>query len=65
MHDGTFVQDWKYVEGSGDLDQCNGTMVDGEYRYYATDTYPFFPRCFRGNVTEAALGGGGGGGDRP
>ena len=63
-HDGTFVQDWEYVEGSGTLDQCNGTMVDGEYVYYATDTLPFFPRCFRGNVTDAALGGGRGG-NRP
>lgn len=64
VHDGTFVQDWEYVEESGTLDECNGTMVDGEYVYYATDTFPFFPRCFRGNVTEAALGGRGGG-DRP
>ena len=23
-YDGTFVQDWEYVEGSGDLDECNG-----------------------------------------
>lgn len=64
-HDGTYVQDWEYVEGSGTLDECNGAIVDGEYVYYATDTYPFFPRCFRGTVTEAAMGGGRGGGDRP
>ncbi|WP_390911495.1 YHYH protein [Pseudosulfitobacter sp. SM2401] len=63
VHDGTYVQDWEYVDGSGTLDECNGTMVDGEYVYYATDTFPFFPRCLRGNVTEAAMGGGGG--DRP
>jgi hypothetical protein len=25
-------------------------MVDGVYTYFATDTYPFFPRCFRGEV---------------
>lgn len=60
-HDGTYVQDWEYVAGSGTLDECNGAMLDGEYVYYATDTYPFFPRCFRGTVTDSALGGGRGG----
>lgn len=65
MHEGIYVQDWESVEGSGTLDECNGAMVDGDYVYYATDTYPFFPRCFRGNVTKAALGGGRDGGDRP
>lgn len=64
VHDGTYVQDWEYVEGSGTLDECNGAMLDGKYVYYATDTYPFFPRCFRGNVTESAMGRGRGG-NRP
>jgi len=50
-HDGTYVQDWEYVEGSGTLDECNGAMRDGAYVYYATDTYPFFPRCFKGTVS--------------
>ncbi|GAC13876.1 YHYH protein [Aliiglaciecola lipolytica] len=51
---GTFLQDWQYVEGSGDLDECNGRFgvtpefPEGIYHYYATDTYPFFQRCIKG-----------------
>lgn len=43
--DGTYVQDWKYVSGSGDLDACNGAYIDGTYAYFVTDTYPFVGRC--------------------
>jgi hypothetical protein len=51
---GTFTQDWEYVAGSGDLDQCNGRygvtpeFPGGIYHYYATDTYPYFQRCVKG-----------------
>ena len=42
----------EYVAGSGDLDQCNGmTGPDGSYRYYATDTFPYFLGCYRGQAT--------------
>lgn len=53
---GTFAQDWEYVAGSGDLDECNGRVgvtpefPEGIYHYYATDTYPFFQRCVKGEV---------------
>jgi hypothetical protein len=53
---GTFKQDWEYVEGSGDLDECNGRVgvtpefPDGIYHYYATDSYPYFQRCVKGDV---------------
>lgn len=59
---GTFNEDWDYVEGSGDLDECNGRegvtpeFPDGIYHYYATDSYPYFQRCVKGAV-EAATGG--------
>ncbi|MEO1307851.1 MAG: YHYH protein [Pseudomonadota bacterium] len=49
-HDGTFEEDFEYQAGTGSLDECNGQMVDGQYRYYATDSYPFFPRCFKGVI---------------
>lgn len=49
-YDGEFEQDYEYVAGSGTLDECNGAMVDGVYTYFATETYPFVPRCFRGTV---------------
>jgi hypothetical protein len=58
---GTFRQDWQYVEDSGDLDQCNGRFgvtpefSEGIYHYYATDSYPYFQRCVKGEV-EAGNG---------
>ncbi len=56
-----------YVEGSGDLDQCNGrTDADGNYAYYTTATFPYILGCYTGIVDlDAAGGGGGGGGERP
>lgn len=53
---GTFRQDYEYVEGSGDLDECNGRFgvtpefPEGIYHYYATDTYPYFQRCVTGEL---------------
>lgn len=49
-YDGRFEEDFTYVAGSGSLDDCNGAVVNGTYTYFATDTYPFFPRCFKGVV---------------
>lgn len=50
-HDGTFEEDFEYVAGSGSLDECNGLVVDGTYTYFATETYPYFPRCFKGQAS--------------
>ena len=53
---GTFGQDYEYVAGSGDLDECNGRtgvtpeFPAGIYHYYATDTYPFLQRCVKGRL---------------
>lgn len=53
---GTFTQDYQYVTGSGDLDECNGRtgvtpeFPKGTYHYYATDTYPFLQRCVKGKL---------------
>ncbi len=55
-YDGTYEQDWVYAPGSGNLDECNGAEVNGRYVYFATDSYPFFPRCFRGRVSQDFLG---------
>ena len=52
---GAFTQDYEYIEGSGDLDQCNGRVgvtpvfPDGIYYYMVTDTFPFFSRCLKGD----------------
>lgn len=48
--DGTYVSDWEYTSGSGDLDACNGAFVDGEYAYFVTDDYPFIGRCLQGEL---------------
>lgn len=56
---GTFSQDWEYVAGSGDLDECNGRVgvtpefPNGIYHYFATDSYPYFQRCVKGEVETA------------
>jgi hypothetical protein len=53
---GTFKQDYQYVAGSGDLDECNGRtgvtpeFPNGIYHYYATDTYPYLQRCVKGQL---------------
>ena len=54
-YDGTFREDWEYVAGSGDLDECNGRIgvttpeyPAGIYHYYITDDYPYIPRCVFG-----------------
>lgn len=49
-YDGTFVEDYEYVGGAGALDQCNGAMLNNEYVYFVTDTFPFYPRCLWGNA---------------
>lgn len=51
-HDGTYVEDWEFIQNSGTLDKCNGANINGKYSYFATDTYPFFPRCFWGNASD-------------
>lgn len=51
-----------YVEGSGDLDECNGrTDADGNYAYYTTDTFPYTLGCYTGLVDEAVAAGAQGG----
>ena len=53
---GTFTQDYEYVAGLGDLDECNGRtgvtpeFPRGIYHYYATDTYPYLQRCVKGKL---------------
>lgn len=54
-YDGSFVQDYEYAPGSGDLDECNGRFgvtpefPNGTYHYILTIDFPFIPRLFRGD----------------
>lgn len=47
-YDGTYTQDFEYVAGLGDLDECNGAFVDGEYAYFITNSFPYIQRCVVG-----------------
>ena len=47
-YDGTFRDDYEYVEGLGDLDACNGMTLNGVYAYYITLSYPYVLSCFTG-----------------
>ena len=57
---GHFQQDWEYVSGLGDLDECNGRtgvtpeFPQGIYHYYVTKTYPFIQRCVKGSPASWA-----------
>lgn len=69
-YDGTFIQDWEYVAGAGDLDACNGRVgtvtFAGQtvqtYHYLLTNTYPYIPRCFHA-APDASFAAGAGGGN--
>ncbi len=47
--DGFYNSDWEWTD-AGDLDECNGMTVDGQYGYYVTRSYPHTMRCFKGIV---------------
>lgn len=53
-HDGSFEEDFEYVEGLGDLDEFNGRegvtpeFPEGTYYYVLTQVYPFIGRQWRG-----------------
>lgn len=58
-YDGKFTQDWEYVEGSGDLDECGGIFSvtpespEGVYHYVLTESFPYIPRCWSGTPDES------------
>jgi hypothetical protein len=49
-YDGTFRDDYEYVAGLGDLDECNGMQVDGVYGYFITEQYPYIMACLKGQM---------------
>ena len=54
--DGTYNEDYEYIEGLGDLDECNGYEDPNlGYIYVITDTYPSIPRCFVGIPSDDFL----------
>lgn len=47
-YDGRYRNDYRYVAGSGDLDECNGMTINGVYGYFVTESYPWVIGCFKG-----------------
>ncbi len=56
--DGSVASDWEYNESYGNLDECNGTYIDGVYIYLVTEGYPYISRCLMGEFIESGGGGG-------
>lgn len=65
-YDGTYVQDYEYIEGLGDLDECNGLFgttpeyPDGTYYYVVSESFPIISRCFSGAPDNSFKKGAGG-----
>jgi len=63
VYNGKFTEDYEYICGKGDLDDCNGIHADITittmagtktfgYYYVVTSTFPEVPRCLKGNVSS-------------
>jgi hypothetical protein len=48
IYDGAFRDDYEYIEGLGDLDECNGMLINGQHTYFFTDNFPYILTCFKG-----------------
>ena len=64
-YSGIYTNDYEYVAGLGDLDECNGRegvtpeFPDGTYYYVITDEFPYVSRCLTGTPSNSfRLGGG-------
>lgn len=57
-YSGIYTNDYEYVAGLGDLDECNGRTgvtpeyPGGIYYYLITDAFPFLPRCLKGTPSN-------------
>ncbi len=60
-YDGEFRDDYEYVAGSGDLDECNGMMRNGVYGYYVINQHPWILACYKGTPNASFNKSGGGG----
>lgn len=58
-YDGRFAEDFEYVKGLGDLDECNGRFSvtpefpKGIYCYFITEEFPRISRFWRGAADES------------
>jgi hypothetical protein len=56
VKDGALTDDWEYDASYGDLDECNGTIINGTYAYVITNEFPYIPRCLMGQFEEEIRG---------
>ena len=67
-YDGTFINDWQYVDGAGDLNESNARFTvtpeypKGTFAYLLSDGFPFVPRSFVGTLDSSFRKGPPGGG---
>lgn len=60
-YDGRFAEDFEFVKGLGDLDECNGRFTvtpefpKGIYCYFITEEFPRISRFWRGVADESFL----------
>ncbi len=49
-YDGQFRGDYLYNPGFGDLDECNGMHINGQYGYFITNSFPWVLNCFKATI---------------
>lgn len=49
---GIYNDDWEF-SNAGDLDECNGMEVNGQYGYYAIEEYPWVIKCLSGTPHDS------------
>jgi arylsulfatase A-like enzyme len=70
-YSGKYTNDFEYIAGKGDLDDCNGieatvtlTTAQGEetfeYYYVVTQDFPQISRCMKGNFSDSFISNAGG-----
>lgn len=58
-YDGRFAEDFEFVKGLGDLDECNGRFTvtpefpRGTYAYFITEEFPRISRYWRGTADDS------------
>lgn len=60
LYDGIFIVDYVYLLGVGNLDECNGVIVEGEYVYVLMEDFLYVLWCFVGIFDESFCKGFGG-----
>jgi hypothetical protein len=66
-YSGKYTNDFEYIGGKGDLDECNGieasvtlTTAQGQetfdYYYVVTQDFPQISRCMKGNFNDSFIG---------